>query len=60
MTHISLMSYYGTEDYCFDNTAQPWFYHQLNPTTQDDIEARLCAHGPFSDRSTLIDQFFAC
>ena len=24
---------------CCDNTTQPWFYHQLNYTTQDDIEA---------------------
>ena len=41
---------------CCDDTTQPWFYHQLNKTTQDDIEARICAYGPFSIRSALIDQ----
>ena len=41
---------------CCDNTIQPWFYRQLNQTTQDDIEARICSLGPISDRSTLIDQ----
>ena len=41
---------------CCDNTTQPWFYHQLNQTTQDDIEARICTSGPFTLRSTLIDQ----
>ena len=46
----------GCVDNCCDNTTQPWFHHQLNQTAQDDIEARICAHGPFSDRSTLIDQ----
>jgi len=41
---------------CCDNTTQPWFSHQLGHSTQDDIEARICAYGPFSERSTLIDQ----
>ena len=41
---------------CCDNTTQPWFYRQLDHTTQDDIEARICAVGPFVSRSTLIDQ----
>ena len=41
---------------CCDDTTQPWFYRQLNQTTQDDIEARICAFGPFIHRSTLIDQ----
>ena len=41
---------------CCDDTTQPWFYRQLNQTKQDDIEARICSHGPFSERSTLIDQ----
>ena len=40
---------------CCDNTTQPWFYHQLNQTTQDDIEARICAYSRFSVSSTLID-----
>ena len=43
-------------NYCCDDTTQPWFYRQLNQTTQDDIEARICDHGPFHQRSTLIDQ----
>ena len=46
----------GCRDNCCDDTTQPWFYHQLNQITQDDIEARICAHGPFSSSSTLIDQ----
>ena len=41
---------------CCDDTIKPWFYRQLNQTTQDDIEARICAAGPFRYRSTLIDQ----
>ena len=32
----------GCVDNCCDNTTQPWFYHRLNQTTQDDIEARIC------------------
>ena len=40
---------------CCDNTTQPWFHRQLNGTTTNDIEARICGHG-FSDGSTLIDQ----
>ena len=47
----------GCIDNCCDDTTQPWFYCQLNQTTQDDIEARICTAGSFSDRSTLIDQF---
>ena len=46
----------GCIDNCCDDTTQPWFYHQLNQITQDDIEARICAGGAFHDRSTLIDQ----
>ena len=41
---------------CCDDTTQPWFYRQLNQTTQDDIEARICIYGPFNQRSPLIDQ----
>ena len=40
---------------CCDDTTQPWFYRQLNQTTQDDIEARICAYDQFSSSSTLID-----
>ena len=46
----------GCIDNCCDDTTQPWFYRQLNQTTQDDFEARICSHGPFRYRSTLIDQ----
>ena len=46
----------GCIDNCCDDTTQPWFYRQLNQTTQDDIEARICTFGPFIHRSTLIDQ----
>ena len=46
----------GCIDKCCDNSTLPWFYHQLNQITQDNIEARICAHGYFSERSTLIDQ----
>ena len=46
----------GCVDNCCDDTTQPWFYHQLNQTTQDDIEAQTCSYGQFVYRSTLIDQ----
>ena len=42
-------------NHCCDDTTQPWFYRQLNQTTQDDIEARICAYDHFSSSSTLID-----
>ena len=42
---------------CCDDATQPWFYRPLNQITQDDIEARICAYGYFSYRSSLIDQF---
>ena len=41
---------------CCNDTTQPWFYHHLSEIKQDDIEARICANGPFGTRSTLIDQ----
>ena len=40
---------------CCDNTTQPWFHHQLDKPTQNDIEARICSYGNFIFRSTLID-----
>ena len=46
----------GCIDNCCDDSTQPWFYHQLNQTTEDDIEARICTNGPFRLRSVLIDQ----
>ena len=41
---------------CCDNPIQPWFYRELNGTTTDDIEARICRENGFSTGSTLIDQ----
>ena len=41
---------------CCNNNTQPWFYHQLNQITQDDIEARVCAYAEYREGSTLIDQ----
>ena len=46
----------GCVDNCCDDPTQPWFYRQLNQTTQDDVEARICTYGAFTDRSTLINQ----
>ena len=46
----------GCVDNCCDDTTQPWFYRQLNQTTQDDIEARICISRSFTSTSTLIDQ----
>ena len=41
---------------CCDNTTQPWFYRQLNQTTQDDIKARICTYEKYEHGSILIDQ----
>ena len=38
---------------CCDNPIQPWFYRELNGTTADDIEARICRETGFI---LLIDQ----
>ena len=46
----------GCIDNCCDDTTQPWFYRQLNQTTQDDIEARICTADTFSHGSPIIDQ----
>ena len=40
---------------CCSNTNQPWFYHQLNAKTQDDIEVRICRDYVFSNEGTLVD-----
>jgi len=40
---------------CCDIPNQPWFSHQLNQPTQDDIEARICTVGPFERSSVLVD-----
>ena len=56
--HITLTIRYGTEKdaQTIDDTTQPWFYRDLNQTTQDYIEARICSSNPFNRASTLIDQ----
>ena len=41
---------------CCNGTTQPWFFRQLNQTTQVDIEARICVFDLYIYRSTLIDQ----
>ena len=47
----------GCVDHCCNDTTQPWFHRQLNQTTQDDIEARICGGYSFATHgSTLIDQ----
>ena len=46
----------GCVDDCCDDTTQPWFYRQLNQTTQDDIEARICTSNYFNRGSAIIDQ----
>ena len=40
---------------CCSNTNQPWFYHQLNETTQDYIEVRICTNVGFSNEGILVD-----
>ena len=40
---------------CCDDTMQPWFNRKINQATKDDIEARICAYGPFNKRSNLIN-----
>ena len=39
---------------CCSDPNLPWFYHQLNQTTQDDIEVRSCMDEPFSNEAVLI------
>ena len=46
----------GCVDNCCDDTTQPWFYRQLNQTTGDNIEARICVADGFNYGSTLIDK----
>lgn len=40
---------------CCSNTNLPWFQHQLNAMTEDDIEVRLCEDEVFSNEGVLID-----
>ena len=39
---------------CCSNTDQPWFHRQLNETTQDDIEVRICTDLAFSDNEGVL------
>ena len=41
---------------CCDDTTQSWFYRQLNQTTQDNIEVRICTYDQYKYGSTVIDQ----
>ncbi|XP_065893158.1 uncharacterized protein [Dysidea avara] len=41
---------------CCDNPTQPWFYREMDGTTTDDIEARICGHNDFSFGFVIIDQ----
>ena len=41
---------------CCNNPNLPWFYKDLNRTTTDDIEVRICSHQIFLYGTTLIDQ----
>ena len=40
---------------CCSNTNQPWFYHQLNETTQSYISVRICTAAHFSSVGILVD-----
>ena len=39
---------------CCLNSTLPWFYRQLNQTTQDDIEVRMCSLESFSNEILLM------
>ena len=39
---------------CCSDPNLPWFYRQLDHTTKDDIEARLCTDQSFDDEAVLI------
>ena len=39
---------------CCSDPDLPWFYHQLNMTTQDAIEVRYCMDEDFSNEAVLI------
>ena len=42
------------DDGCCSNPNLPWFYRQLNVTTQDDIEVRICIDEEFNNEAVLI------
>ena len=39
---------------CCSSSNLPWFHHQLNQSTQDDIETRICTDQEFDDEAILI------
>ena len=40
---------------CCSNINLPWFQYQLNQTTEDDIEVRICRNEAFDNEGVLID-----
>ena len=44
----------NTMSCCFENAPLPWFYRELNITTQDNIEVRSCMNEPFGNEAVLI------
>ena len=44
----------STGNTCCSDPNLPWFHRQLNWTTQDDIEARMCMDQNFNDEAVLI------
>ena len=44
----------STGNMCCSDPNLPWFYRQLNQTTQDDIKVTSCMDQPFSDEAVLI------
>ena len=41
---------------CCEDSIQPWFYHDLNTSTTDDIEVRILKVNAFNVGAILIDQ----
>ena len=41
---------------CCEDSIQPWFYHDLNTSTTDDIEVRILKVNAFNNGAILIDQ----
>ena len=41
---------------CCSDPNLPWFYRQLNQTTQDDIEVRSCQDSAFGNEAILITE----
>ena len=44
----------SADNSCCSNPNLPWFYRQLNQSSQDDIEVRLCTDQSFDDEAVLI------